>query len=743
METEERERNKLKQAEDEENKSTLTEVIELEERKESMSRCFSENPRTKWLLLLTVLLYLVLFCFSLIALEFTNETDEDALSQIDNTGIENSELVEEGGIFEPPINEEETLGTHLSLPPYLKIKKKDFPTNKEIYNSEKDNVNMIELSHNLWSRGLFGKMLDQDHDTCKIPIGNFDELELIKPQTYKKCHRPVSHFSKILYKKYVIVSPMCQKLKREIKEEDIKKFNMNLKALCAEEIEKGLYPPKLTFENSISPYSQDHTFVDKVKTPLEITPQHRRSKCPIVYVLKKQHSTTPHYHGTYITQLPLKLNPDEQLITILCGGIMKKLKPTRYGKFQPVAMQSHVRPANVEDYVTPSVQFSVPESISISNLLNEIKPEKKEKVEEKVEEKKDDSTNEAEKKPNVVMFMLDGLSRVHFHRLFSSLLSYLQKNNLNTGYYTFEFFKYHAIDYSSNSNQTPMFFGVDWFQFCKHKWRCNFLKEVPSSRAIWNRAKNVGYQTSFVSQQCWMKFQADWMFNTKGWTNWFGLPLGDLISCYDDLKPICYSGRYSHEYIFDYSRKLWNTKTTAPKFIFHSLLDTHEQSMKVGSILDDSLTSYIHSIQTNHPNTWIILNSDHGIHYGKFYDKRMTGKLEHKLPLLIILAPPSATEIQLQYLQFNQQRLVTHYDLYKFLEEVMGVDVLTSAEMKSLENHETLKEKGSSFISTRFSERRSCKTEDIPHYMCICNKKLNQIPTGSRPCGSGSDKQQC
>ena len=69
-------------------------------------------------------------------------------------------------------------------------------------------------------------------------------------------------------------------------------------------------------------------------------------------------------------------------------------------------------------------------------------------------------------------------------------------------------------------------------------------------------------------------------------------------------------------------------------------------------------------------NTAIFLVSDHGIHYGKYYDNTKAGPAEHALPLFYalfpqrILAQHPAIE---RALCANQRRLVSPFDLHATL----------------------------------------------------------------------------
>lgn len=120
---------------------------------------------------------------------------------------------------------------------------------------------------------------------------------------------------------------------------------------------------------------------------------------------------------------------------------------------------------------------------------------------------------------------------------------------------------------------------------------------------------------------------------------------------------------------------------------------------------------------------------------GSFFDKTLTGKLEQKLPLLIIIAPK---EFERQYpekwknILINSQRLVTHYDLYEFIKSI-------SNRYENLSNDQ---KKGINIFDEILFDRL-CQDAFIPEYACICNKNLYQMKPGWRECGNGKDQQLC
>jgi hypothetical protein len=235
--------------------------------------------------------------------------------------------------------------------------------------------------------------------------------------------------------------------------------------------------------------------VDKT-APRLLDHSKQSTDCPIYYLLKDKYTEDPYYGEGNWYFGPTRIPDEEEWIVVTCKG--------RSNGLERMTVQQHKKQTD------PQIRGF---------------------------------------KPNLVVLLLDGISRTHFHRIMHHTESILdrierQEKPFNSGYKVTEFFKYHAVDYSSNSNETPMWTGIDWWQYCRHKWKCNFMGSIPFKRFIWDWMKKGGYKTQFGVEQCWTKYSTDYMFSTKSWTNYFAFPLGHGTNyCMADLKPICLYGR--------------------------------------------------------------------------------------------------------------------------------------------------------------------------------------------------------
>jgi len=137
--------------------------------------------------------------------------------------------------------------------------------------------------------------------------------------------------------------------------------------------------------------------------------------------------------------------------------------------------------------------------------------------------------------------------------------------------------------------------------------------------------------------------------------------------------------------IFDYLRSFFSHYNGIGKFALSLLYEAHESSMRVARTIDKDLAIYLNETLSDSnafkrkkdgedlpPVTFIA--ADHGMHYGRYSSKSQPGKLEHKMPLLLIYVPNWYLELYPeieQNLKQNEQRLFSAYDLHYTIKHFM------------------------------------------------------------------------
>ena len=120
----------------------------------------------------------------------------------------------------------------------------------------------------------------------------------------------------------------------------------------------------------------------------------------------------------------------------------------------------------------------------------------------------------------------------------------------------------------------------------------------------------------------------------------------------DGMPTNCLLGKRSIGVVLEGISTLLDAYPGLPKFAFLHSDDTHEPSLQQAKATDDAIHDFIERTLRDHPNTVVVLTSDHGMQYGNFYANSVQGKREQKLPALFFTMPgetldsipPSATK---------------------------------------------------------------------------------------------------
>lgn len=125
---------------------------------------------------------------------------------------------------------------------------------------------------------------------------------------------------------------------------------------------------------------------------------------------------------------------------------------------------------------------------------------------------------------------------------------------------------------------------------------------------------------------------------------------------------------------------------------------------------DAPLAAFLRTFVPLHPDTVIILASDHGFHWragkGSFND-HITGEHEHRNPFLGMIIPWAKND---PVIRANTQRFVTHRDLHA---TILGLLAPTSTPTQSALP-------GVDLIRNSVPEQRSCRDAQVPDAWCNC-----------------------
>lgn len=225
------------------------------------------------------------------------------------------------------------------------------------------------------------------------------------------------------------------------------------------------------------------------------------------------------------------------------------------------------------------------------------------------------------------MFLFDAGSRYVLNKQLSNTVNFIR--SLRKDYKIYEMLRYHVIGYNSRPNYPPILFGKEYdsyksehisiFQEYNKEGYITIDLEMAGDYGERFYLKSVKNITSFDHSLHILSYQKEYMNRRYS------------------SKSRCLGKKQIHQYGFEYIKKAsqYYHKQNQPFFIFQSFMDSHDGSFSSTPRLDNDIVdlfSYLHN-NTIMEDTIIILCSDHGMHYGRYY-KTKFGRIDHKLPLL-------------------------------------------------------------------------------------------------------------
>lgn len=303
-------------------------------------------------------------------------------------------------------------------------------------------------------------------------------------------------------------------------------------------------------------------------------------------------------------------------------------------------------------------------------------------------------------KPNLLVLMIDPISRARFERSLPKTNRFLQRLNFTA------FEKYTAVGNTSASNYDALCSGYLLDE-------SNATQNGGKPREwLWETLKHEGYSTFMASDGCTENSNMIQPF--KPYVD-HGEALSRML-CFDFQRPNCLGGTspaehlVNHTYDFMYLYSALNRPWAA----FAHFVDSREDSMVLEGTLDEVLWRALYSMfqlqndsdQKVWDNTMIVVTSTHGMHYGSYLSS-LRGLKERSQPVLYIHSPIGYTSnVEKQSLTRNKEYWTTPFDVYA-----------------TLMNHLVGKAKstghGLSLFTPLPEERKYCtSTTLIPHFVC-------------------------
>eukprot|EP00532_Pseudo-nitzschia_australis_P006201 CAMPEP_0168166608 /NCGR_PEP_ID=MMETSP0139_2-20121125/2116_1 /TAXON_ID=44445 /ORGANISM="Pseudo-nitzschia australis, Strain 10249 10 AB" /LENGTH=781 /DNA_ID=CAMNT_0008083813 /DNA_START=228 /DNA_END=2574 /DNA_ORIENTATION=- len=313
-----------------------------------------------------------------------------------------------------------------------------------------------------------------------------------------------------------------------------------------------------------------------------------------------------------------------------------------------------------------------------------------------------DAISENRKSPNVLLLLLDPISRSHFDRVMPRTKTILQELNF------LRFERYTSVGPNSGPNQAALYSGI------KLGNRGDLHNNTDSgNKWLWDRLKAAGYVTLKGEDSC---IENSNMMQSLAPNTTHGSALQGLF-CFDAFsRPNCIGPDLASSILFDYGYQFISTyeklrSSTHPDLRWASFMhfvDSHEDTMVLSASLDSGLSKFLKRIENEgyFENSVVILTSDHGLHYGPNFSSRQ-GRREATEPILYIHIPPFLRHsIDMNALTSNSRLWTTPFDLHETL----------------------LKFTQTSSKGTRGRRRGLTLTEHLPESRKDCRKNSDLIP---------------
>ena len=318
---------------------------------------------------------------------------------------------------------------------------------------------------------------------------------------------------------------------------------------------------------------------------------------------------------------------------------------------------------------------------------------------------------------NILFLYIDAISRPEFIRAMKNTEKYLSKyfNSSEKSFY--QMMKYHNFIFFTQQNVNPMFFGESMFNsngtsILKHIKKKGFITGHSNNictRQLYdiedNYTENIEYD-NFDHENIAMMCDPNFYNPENRFTPYMG-PYS--------IRRRCLYGRDTFEYILEYGEKFWAAYSKEHKFLRLSFQDAHEGTLEVVKYLDVKLAKFLEKFDRKGylKDTAVFLVSDHGNNMVGIYNIFQFEDyiLEKTLGTWFMLLPKKK-EIDEKFLEINQQRLVSPYDIHDTLLDMLGYH----------QNNNIFSRKGQSVYKEVNGLERNCDyySQDIMPIWCRC-----------------------
>ncbi|XP_068156539.1 uncharacterized protein [Drosophila tropicalis] len=322
-----------------------------------------------------------------------------------------------------------------------------------------------------------------------------------------------------------------------------------------------------------------------------------------------------------------------------------------------------------------------------------------------------------ERRPSVLLWGIDSISRMNFQRTMPHMFEYLR------GQHWFELQGYNKMADNTFPNLMAVLTGMNntrSYDQCRPR-EVGGLDACPM---LWKDFKNKGYATAYSED--WATYST-FDFRKRGFrnvpTDFYLRPL--ILALEKELKtvyaagiPYCLGRRHSAEYVYNSAMQFTQVYKDQPTFGLFWTNSFSHNDFSMPSAMDDKMVEYMRQLDRNgvFENSIILFFSDHGMRFGPLRNLA-SGFLEERLPTMYIRLPKWFREKYQRFvtnLVLNQNRLTSPYDIYATLRHILELDT-PSEQLPRPEGCPTCH---SVFEEVSFA--RDCQKAGLEEHWCAC-----------------------
>ncbi|XP_039502007.1 uncharacterized protein LOC120458431 [Drosophila santomea] len=287
----------------------------------------------------------------------------------------------------------------------------------------------------------------------------------------------------------------------------------------------------------------------------------------------------------------------------------------------------------------------------------------------------------AARKPSVIMYGIDSLSRINLRRTMPNVFNFLQ----GPGWYEMQ--GYNKVADNSFPNILAILSGYSPSTAKKNVCDTDDEGCLDKMPMIWKYFENSSYLTGYAEDESTFNH---FTFNKPGFSkkpvDYYFRPLLKALESEMDVYRLpgnniiryCLGRRIANRYIYDYAqqftqrfvhdRPIWGMFWSTHFSHDDPFLPSSMQEKIIGDLLDMQEDGALEEMI-------MIFFADHGTRFGKLTNLK-EGYLEERLPMMFIYLPPWFRETYPSYvraLELNQHRLSSNFDLHNTLKHIIEI----------------------------------------------------------------------